>query len=290
MRRPLLFIALSAYVAAVALTGAGPAAATDHGIYFNVRDLGQLGIDAVADELADARVVVIGEHHGDREHHVVQLEIIKALAERGRKVAVGLEMFRGDAQDDLDRWTAGTLSPEDFYAVYVDNWAPSYWWIYTDIFSYAREKSFPLLGLNMPRSTVKSIAAKGYAGISDELRATIPEVRCEVSSTYRQFLQDLTRMKETKNGTFERFCEAQVLWDTVMAKRTVDFIKANPGTVVVILAGNFHAWKHGVAAQVERLSDLPVKVILPSRDQSVFRYEIFLKDADYVWWPKEALE
>ena len=83
---------------------------------------------------------------------------------------------------------------------------------------------------------------------------------------------------------FDHFCEAQVVWDTAMALRAVDYVKANPGKSLVILAGNFHAWKRGIPEQIGRVTEMKVKSILPSDDTSFFNYNVFLEDADYVWW------
>jgi uncharacterized iron-regulated protein len=54
--------------------------------------------------LGGMRIVLVGEHHDNADHHQAQLQIIRALHQAGRKVAMGLEMFRGDSQADLDRW------------------------------------------------------------------------------------------------------------------------------------------------------------------------------------------
>lgn len=282
MKNPAVSFAI--VLVAAALAGSVPAAASEKGIYFSVSNLSQLSLDEVVADLGDARVIIIGEQHGNFEHHRVQLAMLRALEAKGKKVAVGLEMFRGDAQAELDLWIAGRLSLDELFAIYVDHWAPDYWWSYAEIFTFAREKLMPLIALNIPRAVVRQVARQGYDGISSELRQNIPEVDCSVSSTYLTFLQDLTGIKEQSQGSFVSFCEAQVLWDAVMAERVVTFAKKHPDRVIVVLAGSFHAWKHGIAAQIERISDLPVKVVLPSGDKSVLKYDIFLKDADYVWW------
>ena len=69
-----------------------------------------------------------------------------------------------------------------------------------------------------------------------------------------------------------------------MAQNALRFLEKDPRRTLVILAGSFHAWKHGIAEQIERRSDIPVRVILPSSDDSFFNYNVMIEDADYVWW------
>ena len=82
---------------------------------------------------------------------------------------------------------------------------------------------------------------------------------------------------------FRHFCEAQVVWDTSMALNAVDYIEENPQKTLVILAGNFHAWKRGIPEQIRRVADIDVRAILPSTDVSFSEYDVVLEDADYVW-------
>ena len=64
---------------------------------------------AAMERLAQARVILVGEHHAVESNHRAQLEVIRSLAEAGKKVAVGLEMFRRESQGDLDRWIGGLI-------------------------------------------------------------------------------------------------------------------------------------------------------------------------------------
>ena len=63
------------------------------------------------------RIILIGEHHNNEEHHAAQLAVIRALKESGAKMAVGLEMFRSDSQPALDRWVEGTLDESKFQKI-----------------------------------------------------------------------------------------------------------------------------------------------------------------------------
>jgi uncharacterized iron-regulated protein len=82
---------------------------------------------------------------------------------------------------------------------------------------------------------------------------------------------------------FERFCEAQVLWDTIMAKNSVAYLSKNPRRVLILFAGNYHAWKPGIPTQLSRLSKLPVTVVLPVHEKDMAKNELLRPQTDYLW-------
>ena len=65
-------------------------------------------------DLADARVVYVGESHTNPAHHAIQLEVIKALEPSTANLTIGMEMFDNTYQPVLDQWTAGELDQTDF--------------------------------------------------------------------------------------------------------------------------------------------------------------------------------
>jgi hypothetical protein len=65
-------------------------------------------------DLADARVVYVGESHTNPSHHAIQLEVIKGLEPTTAHLSIGMEMFDHTYQPVLDQWTAGELDQTDF--------------------------------------------------------------------------------------------------------------------------------------------------------------------------------
>lgn len=74
-----------------------------------------------------------------------------------------------------------------------------------------------------------------------------------------------------------------MLWDSVMAWNLLRFLEANPEHKIVVLAGNGHAWKRGIPAQIRRRSSIPYRVILPEIPGRLERANVSLEDADYLW-------
>lgn len=277
---------LAALVLAGILAGnitAVPALAKD--LIFKVASIGSLSLDGLVEELKDVRVVVVGEQHDNRLHHEIQLSIISRLHESDRKLAVGFEMFGANSQRELDLWVAGKMTEDDFFKVYLRNWDLNWYPLYRDIFVYCREHGIPMVGLNVPREVVRQVAQKGFSSLSRKQREKLGFLSCDVDERYQRTLAQVLGAKGHAGGTvFGRFCEAQVVWDTSMALRVIEYGRENPDTAMVVLAGTIHAWKRGIVEQISRRADLASRVILPSSDSSFFDYEIALDDADYVWW------
>ena len=58
-------------------------------------------------------------------------------------------------------------------------------------------------------------------------------------------------MPGTQEKEFVNFCEAQMVWDKSMAWHLMGYLKKNPDTTMVVLAGVGHAWKRGISEQLD---------------------------------------
>ena len=260
--------------------------AVGENLIFKVKNIGQISLNGLVQDLKGAKVITIGEQHDNRDHHRAQMRLIAALHEAGKDIAVGFEQFGTRSQAGLDDWIAGKSSIEELFQTYTQDWELNWWPLYLPIFEYAREHEIPMVGLNIPREIVRQVARRGFSSLSAEQRGKIRVLSCNIDQKYQDALSRLIGHNSNRSGDnmFQKFCEAQVVWDTSMALNAVDYIKANPGKILVVLAGNFHAWKRGIPEQIRRVVDIPVKTILPSEDTSFFNYNVLLEDADYVWW------
>ena len=235
-------------------------------------------------EMNSSQIIFIGEHHDNPHHHMNQLQIIRELHEVAeRPMAIGLEMFASGDQEILDRWIAGKLQQAEFIKVYYRRWGLP-WPLYRDIFLYARDHQIPLVGLNVADKVVKKVAQQGYSSLtSKELAQLPPGVTCNVSARYEDFIEKVYSWHGSKKDkSFANFCEAQVLWDTVMAINLLNFHKAKPALQVVVLAGGGHSWKPGIPAQIMERKSLALSVILPESPK-LNRKNVDQSDTDYLW-------
>jgi uncharacterized iron-regulated protein len=276
MKKKILIAATAVLVAAGAVlstTGDQPVLELDTGRH---RLLGEL-----APELLDERIVLVGELHATPPHHRAQLRVIQALHEAGARVAVGLEMFRRDSQKELERWVSGEMAPREFQTVFADNWGFS-WESYREVFEYARRHRIPMIGLNVPREITRQVARSGFQSLSEEQRGRLADVTCAIDAEYMQYIRNAYGAHAHGNINFTFFCEAQMVWDTAMAVHALDYLRAHPGSVVVILTGVGHARKGAVPRQISQRSAVPATVFLPEVPGSITAETVSRQDADYL--------
>ena len=246
-------------------------------------DSGTVTMAQMVGEIRGARIVFVGENHGNRDHHRTQLEVIRSLRDTGVHVAIGLEMFPSKSQESLDDWVYDRIRESDFVKVFDENWSGNYWAAYRDIFEYARVQDVPMIGLNVEKKVVRQVSRGGFASADRGGFPPIPDVTCDAGDKYRGILH--TAMgNHAGREAFVRFCEAQMLWDATMAWNLIEFAERNPDYVVVVMAGAFHSWKHGIPERVRSQSSdsLPFKVILQAGKEDPISAALTSEDADYL--------
>jgi len=241
-----------------------------------------ISLKQLAVELKTKRIVLVGEHHNNIRHHINQLEVIRALHEAGAKVAVGMEMFRSDSQKYLGQWVAGKIPEKEFEKIYYANWNYN-WSLYRPILQYARENRIPVLGLNVSRKITRQVARQGFQSLNKEQRGKLKDVACRVDKVYMDFIKRAYGAHAHGNLNFEYFCESQLVWDNIMAINSLDYIRNNPDSTVVLLAGNGHVWKGGIPTQLNNRSFTAYAVILPEIPGVVEKNTISLRDTDYIF-------
>ena len=246
-----------------------------------LKDRTTIPFDRMVGEASKSRVIIVGETHDNQAHHDLQLKIIRTLHEGGVPLAVGIEMFRAESQELLDKWWRWGMPTEQFEALYRENWGMP-WLLYRDIFLYTRQKRIPLVGLNVPREIIAKVAREGYGSLTGAERKRLPPgLTCTVDEAYRSFIRRTYSEHAHASGrSFDHFCEAQMVWDTAMAIYALDYLDKNPGSRIVILAGSAHAWKCSIPRQIATMRpDVTVSVILPDPDG---KGGLTVEDADYL--------
>jgi uncharacterized iron-regulated protein len=220
----------------------------------------------LSEDLRAARVVFLGEVHDQLEHHLIQRSILQEMVNRGKAVAVGMEMFERSQQPVLDHWSQGLLTEDEFLkAVDWDkSWAMNYA-LYKPILDEARKHGLKVLGLNLPRDLIRKVAGNGIDGLTDEDKKDLPDMDLQ-DQEHRAYIGSIYR--EHQGGTakgFERFYQAQCLWDEGMSETLSRFLRSpeGEGKTVVVLAGNGHVvFNFGMPKRFYRRTPLPFKTIV----------------------------
>ena len=230
----------------------------------------------LAARLRDTRLLLIGETHTATDFHRVQLRVIRALAESGRKVMIGLEMFPYTEQKSLDNWRDGLLTEEGFLTLarWYDNWG-YHWDYYRDIFLYARDHRIPMYGVNAPRNVVTAVRQKGIDKLSETDRQHVPPQIDIDSGDHLTFFKasfddDNSMHGRMPDSMVKSMQAAQATWDASMAYNSVNALKAastnsnGADSIMVVLVGSGHvAYGVGIEHQAKQWFEGKITTLLP---------------------------
>lgn len=206
-----------------------------------------------------SQVIYLGELHSRPEDHQAQLEIIRALHQQQPKLTIAMEMFQRPYQSVLDRYLKGEITEAQLVELsqYRRRWGYP-WELYAPILRFAKDQGLPVLALNTPTEVTRKVGRQGLASLSVVDRRFIPplsEIRTD-DPPYRQRIRqvfDEIHQGKGNSDRFERFFQAQVLWDETMAERIAQSLKANPDRLVVVMTGQGHVlFGDGIPSRVAR--------------------------------------
>ena len=130
-----------------------------------------------------ADFVLLGEKHDNADHHLLQAQIVTAMAKMGRKPAIVMEMIDEEKQLDIDKWRSSGPANAGELGNAV-SWEKSGWpdWsFYRPIADAAVTAILPIRAGNISRRRTRIISRKGIAEIAasrrDRLGLDIPLVK-----------------------------------------------------------------------------------------------------------------
>ncbi|WP_282041667.1 ChaN family lipoprotein [Halomonas alimentaria] len=228
------------------------------------RDGQPVAADALLQELATQRVVLLGEQHERLAHHRWQLHTLAALHAHRPQLVIGLEMLPREAQSALDAWVAGELDEATFLesSGWHDAWGydPD---LYLPILHFARMNRIPLVALNVTPELRRRLADEGWEAVpAAERHQLTPPV--PPSPDYLGALTEVYSSHPSESGEpggLERFIDAQLVWDRAMAEGLADASEDAP--LVVGLMGEGHITHgHGVPHQLDALGITAQRTLL----------------------------
>jgi len=218
-------------------------------------------------DLAEKRVVLLGEHHDDADHHRWQLQVIAALHAQQPNLVIGMEMLPRRVQPVLDQWVAGRLTESELLT--RTDWARVWGFepgMYLPMLHFARLNRIPVVAVNVDRAVVSEIGSKGLAAVPVERREGVGSPAA-AREAYRDRLDQV--FKEHASGAdrrtaFDRFVEAQLFWDRAFAEALAAAAKRPGEPLVVGILGSGHlANGDGVPHQLADLGFPGSAVLLP---------------------------
>ncbi len=222
----------------------------------------QVAVSRMMTDLRQARVIFVGEFHEQRDHHRLQLNVIREMQRSGTPLAIGLEMFDLEKQPILDEWVKGHVPLQEFVARYQKGWSIN-WAEYDTIMLFARNNGIPMVALDSPPDLVKTVTYRGAGALDHEALQRLPaEVTTVISASYRKFMAQAFRSHTIPDWMFDNFCAAQGLRNSTMAKRTAGYLERNPAARMVVIAGVGHAMRRAVPSALEE-EGIVTRIVIP---------------------------
>ncbi len=222
-------------------------------------------------------VVLLGESHGEDDHHRWQLQALAALYALRPAMVIGFEAFPRRLQPVLERWVAGELTPKQLLE--LSEW-DTVWNVpfdlYLPLFQFARINRIPMAALNVDNKLNKKIISKGWDAVPHAEREGVGRP-APPSAAYRAFLLEVYHAHAAMRGhgdsktpnddnSFRYFMESQLTWDRAMAEALARrMLPATGGkTLVVGIIGSGHLrFGFGVPHQLRDLGVHNVGTLLP---------------------------
>ncbi|MCK1793286.1 ChaN family lipoprotein [Pseudomonas violetae] len=237
-----------------------------------IRDLrtGQvLKAEQLLAELARPSRLIVGEQHDNRDHHAVQLWLLKALGEQRAQGSLLLEMLTPDQQPHVDQVHQASKPPADLRdaLAWQEGWD---WALYGPIVQFALSQPYPLLAANLDPLEVR--AAYAHPATPSGSRSNAESVKDEL----------LKQVSESHCGLLPKSqMPAMLAVQQQRDRRMAERLLAAPEPAM-LFAGAFHARKDvGVPIHLLDLGAEEGATVLMLAQQGS---EVTAAMADYVWY------
>ncbi len=234
----------------------------------------------IIDDIADKRIVYIGEFHDQYAHHTTQLEIIRRLYERNKRLAIGMEMFQRPFQVVIDDYTSGRIEEREFLnrSEYYKRWRFDFN-LYKPILDFAVSKRVPVIALNMHEEIIDKVSENGIDSLTDKEMEMLPLEMDLSDAHYRERLKDIFKQhRDWEEKNFDYFFQSQIIWDETMAESIDEFLKKNPDYQMVVIAGQGHLeYGSGIPARTYRRNGYDYAIVLldATAERGIADYIVF---------------
>jgi uncharacterized iron-regulated protein len=196
------------------------------------------------DRLLEADLICVGETHDSDLHHLIQLQVIKALFARDERLGIGMEMFQRPFQPALDRYLRGETGEDGFLAAteYRQRWGYD-WSLYRPIVEFCRKNGLPIAALNAPKELTARVSKVGYAALSAAEKSQLGDIDFQVKVHRDHWFEKLATLHGNFKPTLEqmeRSYQVMTVWDEYMGASAAQFQQARQLKRLVVLAGSGH--------------------------------------------------
>jgi uncharacterized iron-regulated protein len=198
--------------------------------------------DALIRQALASDIVLLGETHDNPDHHALQLQILRAVADAGNPAALAMEQYDLEQQRDIDAILRAQKTDADKLDALRKAMGPGWsWQEYRALLAFALERRIPIVAANISRDALRQASRTGTPAPGEKKTGGV--VLTENWSAAQQ--AQLEREIETGHcgmlpaPAVVAMSRAQRIRDAVMADR---LLGAGTGRVIGIL-GRGHVRK-----------------------------------------------
>ena len=188
-------------------------------------------------KIANADVILFGEHHNNPITHWLQYETTKDLQSKRKNIALGFEMIEADNQKQLDLYMAGTINQKKFDTV-ARLWG-NYKTDYKPLVDFAKKNGLKAIATNVPRRYASKIYKGGFEAL-DVISAEEKSWIAPLPIKYDANLPGYVKIKAMMGGHGgDNLPKAQAIKDATMAYFILKNKKTNQ--LFIHYNGSFHS-------------------------------------------------
>lgn len=263
----------------------------------------------VARRCAAADVIFFGEQHSDAVCNAVEAQLLHALMQRSRPVALAMEFFERDTQSALDAYLAGQSDESAF--VTATRQGRDYPLSHRPLIELCRTEKAPIIAANAPRRLVREYRMSKMPfdafrqSRSPEDQRWLPRGSEHLAGPYFERFVEIIKhhppaagtptsapallpLTESGDAAMSRASATptvdplvvsfrpQLLWDDSMAESVADYRTVHGDHRVMLIAGRFHVASEGGTLQKfrqRRPKDRIFTVVYSSRETGTFALE-----------------
>ena len=229
-------------------------------------------------------LIFVGEAHDNPDHHLIQIQILQAVASRSPSLTMGMEFFQQHQQPILDRYIQGESTEEKFLETV--NWKKTWgfdYHFYRPLMQLAREKRYRVLAINAPNEVVRKVARTGLKSLEPSERDQLPKEIDLSQDRHRAFLLEIYQEHSPPDlKDFDFFYEAQCVWEETMASNLAEHLKSGKGRLLAFTGNGHIVNKFGVPDRTVRRVPASMVTVMPYPLNGEETIEQGI--ADYVWF------
>ena len=235
-------------------------------------------------QISSKDLIFVGEAHDNPDHHLIQIQILQAVASRSPSLTMGMEFFQQHQQPILDRYIQGESTEKEFLEAvdWKKTWGFGYHF-YRPLMQLAREKKYRVLAINAPNDLVRKVARTGLKALEPSERDQLPKEINLTQDRHRAFLHEIYQEHSPRDlKDFEFFYEAQCVWEETMAYNLAEHLKSGEGRLIAFTGNGHIVNKFGIPDRTVRRVPASMVTVMPYPLNGKETIEQGI--ADYVWF------